>query len=192
MVEENIDEHTSRNILKKFWIFLATLFVLSSFGIWVYGWTGLAENQRLDLRTGEYRSDAADLLDDSTFGLSAEKICEKVSQAISELPKATEAVNTKQRATQIESGTSLLEAMIKDLRTLETGTDRDSTITSAWIDDWETVIKDRNRYTKALNNGEDSEFLMTDIGGSERQDKRITRLAETNQMPSCHYPEDIG
>jgi|GEM_PF-6136061 len=170
---------------------ITIILVLASFGIWVYGWSGLAKRERLDIASGEMRNDAADLFDSSDFSKKAEKICENTQTEIDKIPNATQAETPQARSKQIQDATLLLQNMVNEIKLIETSTNRDSQIVAGWLSDWETAIKDRDRYTLKLDKGEDTEFLMTDIPG-ERLDKRITRLATTNKMTSCSFPADVG
>ena len=154
--------------------------VVASFAIWVYAFSGLADR------------DAPDLLDDPSFATSAEAVCAATAADLAELPNALDAVDGPDRADQLRRSTALLEQMIVDLDDLVAGSARDVQIADAWLDDWRVLLGDRYRYADAIEVDDNAQFLVTDTGVGERLDRRITRLANTNSMPSCIAPTDVG
>lgn len=154
--------------------------ILSSFAIWIYAFSGAAD------RPGP------DLLDDPAFALRAEGICATAVADVAEMPGALDAVDGPDRGRQIVAATVRFETMVDELDPLVGGSDRDIEITSGWLADWRVLIQDRYRYSDAISADIGAQFLVTDVGVSERLDRRLTRLANTNLMPSCGAPGDVG
>jgi len=159
---------------------LAAVVIVGSFGIWIYAFSGAA------------RRDAPDLFDDPAFALAAEARCAAAVADLEELPNALEATDGADRADQIRTSTARLETMLDELDAVVGGTARDVEIASGWLADWRVLVADRYRYAEAIAADPNAQFLVTDVGVSERLDRRITRLANTNAMPSCVAPGDVG
>ncbi|MEZ5408704.1 MAG: hypothetical protein R2761_11815 [Acidimicrobiales bacterium] len=154
--------------------------VLSSFGIWGYAYSGRADRP------------TPDLLADQTFPAAAEEICAAAVADTSAMPQAPDARDNGERAEQVRASTARFEQMIDELAAVVGGTPRDVAIEKAWLDDWRVVVKDRYRYADAVAENPAAPYYMTDTGVNERLDRRVTRLATTNRMPACSYPEDVG
>jgi hypothetical protein len=154
--------------------------VAASFGVWIYAFSGLA------------RSDPPDLLDDEAFAPAAEERCAAALDDLAELPGALDAIDGGDRADQVRSANARLEQMLDELDGLVGGTARDVEITSGWLADWRVLIDDRYGYAERIEGDPSAQFLITDTGVSERLDRRITRVADTNDMPSCAAPGDVG
>ena len=154
--------------------------VLASFAIWVYAFSGAA------------RRDAPDLLDDPAFASRAEEICAIAVADVAELPGALSAVDGPDRGRQIVAATERFETMLDELDPLVGGSDRDIEIAGGWLADWRVLIQDRYRYADKISADTGAQFYVTDVGVSERLDRRITRLARTNSMLSCGAPGDVG
>lgn len=159
---------------------LAVLVIAASFSVWAYAYSGLA------------RRDPPDLLAHRTFAVSGEAVCAAALSELDELPDALDAVDEADRARQIRTSTGRFEEMLDDLDALVGGSARDRDIASEWLADWRTLVADRYRYADAIAADPQAQFLVTDTGVGERLDRRITRFATTNQMPSCGAPDDVG
>ena len=165
---------------RKLGIAVAAVFIGSTFLVWIYALSGQA------------RRDPPDLLDDPTFALRAEPICDAVYEELAELPGALDAVDGPDRGRQVVASTGRLETMIDELRPHVSGTERDIEITTAWLADWSVLIEDRYRYAEAVTDDPASPFLITDLSYNEGLERRITRFATTNDMGSCGAPGDLG
>ncbi len=159
---------------------LAVIAILGSFIIWIYAFSGAA------------RRDAPDLLDDPAFATEAEPICAAAQLDLDALPNALAAVDGPDRAEQIRTSSARLELMLDDLDQLVGGSDRDVEISGGWLSDWRVLVADRYTYADSIAADPNAQFYVTDVGVSERLDKRITRVANTNKMPSCAAPTDVG
>ncbi len=158
----------------------AILVVAGSFLVWIYAFSGAA------------RRDPPDLLADESFGLQAERACAGAWSDIDAMPGALDAVDGPDRGRQIVASTQRLELMLDELDLLVGGDARDVEIASGWLADWRVLIEDRYRYAEAIAADDQAQFLVTDVGVAERLDRRITRVANTNRMPACGAPQDVG
>jgi len=154
--------------------------VVSTFGIWGYAYSGRADRP------------TPDLLADQTFPAAAEEICASAVADISAMPQALDAKDNGERADQVRASTARFEQMIGELAVVMGGTPRDVAIEQAWLGDWRVVVEDRYRYADAVADNPAAPYYMTDTGVNERLDRRVSRLATTNRMPSCGYPDDVG
>ncbi|MEL7156090.1 MAG: hypothetical protein AAFN30_05765 [Actinomycetota bacterium] len=159
---------------------LAITVVAGSFLVWIYAYSGAADR------------DAPDLLADATFGQRAEAVCAAAAVDIEAMPNALDAVDGPDRGRQIEATTARYEVMLDELDTLVRGDARDVEIASGWLADWRVMIQDRYRYAEAIAADDQAQFYVSDVGVAERLDRRLTRLANTNAMPSCGAPTDLG
>ena len=156
---------------------IATL--IGSFGIWVYAFSGAADR------------DPPDMLDDSRWSEAAEPICAAALADVASLPNAAIAKSAEERSEQILQANDRFDLMVDDLAALPATSDRDTQITKAWLADLEVLLNDRRRYAAAILDDPAAPFTITDTGVRERLQRRITRFATTNNMPSCVAPSDV-
>lgn len=177
---EASDETSGRGPLSRGIKVLALAAMAASFGLWGYAYSGLAER------------DTPDLLANPSFGPAAELVCEAATADVAALPNALDAVDGPDRAGQIMVATARFEDMVEELESLLDGDDRDRQILTDWLADWRVLLADRYRYADRIAQDPNAQFLITDTGVSERLDRRLTRLADTNDMPACGAPLDVG
>lgn len=159
---------------------VAVALLLASFGVWVYAYSGRADRP------------APDLLDDPAFAAAAEEACALALDDVAAMPGALDAADEVQRAAQIGLSTDRFDQLVAELDGLVGGSDHDVEIQRGWIADWRVILGDRRTYAQALAADPDAQFYLTDTGVAERLDKRVTRMANTNSMPSCVAPTDVG
>lgn len=159
---------------------VAGIVIAASFGVWVYAYSGYADRE------------TPDLLADRTLAATSESICAAAVDDVTAMPNALDAADGPERAQQIRATTARYGVMIDDLEQLDRTTERDNTIFSAWLSDWRVILGDRLTYADAIAADPDAQFYVSDIGVSERLDKRLTRFANTNLMTSCAAPTDVG
>lgn len=159
---------------------VAGIAIAATFAIWVYAFSGAA------------RRDPPDLLDDPGFAVRAEQICTAALADIDEMPDALDAVDGPDRGNQIRNTTVRFESMLDELDRLVGGSNRDIEIAGGWLADWRVLIQDRYNYADAITVDDQAQYLVTDVGAGERMDRRLTRVANTNAMPSCAAPGDVG
>lgn len=159
---------------------VAGLVIAASFGVWVYAYSGQAGR------------DAPDLLGDRALAETAESICASAVEDVSALPGALDAVSGADRAAQIRLSTDRYESMVAEMENLGLFDERDRVIFEGWLGDWRVLNGDRRNYADAIEIDPEAQFLVSDIGVSERLDKRVTRFANTNLMLSCVAPTDVG
>ena len=152
----------------------------ATFLIWIYAFSGQA------------RRDIPDRLDDRTFSELAEPRCAVARQQVDAIPLAVLATDGQDRANQVTESTDILESMVDDIETMITGTERDHQMLEGWISDWRVHIHDRRRYATAVAEDQTAAFLVTDTNIGEQLERRISRFAVENYMPSCENPGDVG
>lgn len=158
---------------------LLAVVVLATFGIWIYAYSGLADRP------------PPDRLDDPTFAAAAEPRCAAARAEVDQLEPAYEASDHLDRVRTIERANAILTAMVADLEAMVTGTDRDRQIVGDWLDDWNTYLDDRRDFAQRLGADPNARFYQSDVA-NEFLDRRLTRLATTNDMPSCGASGDVG
>lgn len=171
--------------------------VLGSFGVWVYAYSGAADRpppDELDSTRAfvEAESDGLsyeELPGVAFYGRRATAIC---SDAMDRLPDARLATSGPERADQLRGANRILEAMITELRALPVATDRDDELRHLWLDDWQVLIADRERYADAVEVDPAAVFSVSDVADNERLERRLTRFARTNLMLPCGAPTDVG
>lgn len=159
---------------------LLGLVVLASFGVWGYAYSGAADRP------------PPDLLDDPAIAAAAEPRCAAAREQLSQLEPAYQAADNLDRAATIDDANAILATMVADLRQLEPAGERDQQIFGDWLGDWETYLGDRADYAHRLREDPTARFYQTDVAQNEMLDRRLTRMAETNAMPSCGNPGDVG
>lgn len=179
------DGPPSRSALGWSFRVVAGLVVVASFAVWIYAFSGLA------------RRDPPDLLDSPEFAQQAEPICAAALADIEQMPGALDADDGQERADQIVATTTRFETMLDQLDELASNpavstSERDREITSGWLADWRVLVDDRYDYADRIAEDPAAQFLLTNTGIAERLDRRITRVADTNHMPSCGAPGDVG
>ncbi len=170
--------------------------VLASFGVWFYAYSGRADRpppDELDSTTLYIEAFDEDLQFSEinglpAYGKRAEVVCEAATDSI---PNARFADDQTERAAQIRGSNLTFEEMIADLRSLPVATARDDELRNLWLDDWQILLSDRERYAANVEEDPGAIFTLTVVEG-ERLERRITRFARTNLMLPCAAPTDIG
>ncbi len=153
--------------------------LLASFGVWVYAYSGLADR------------DPPDQLQDPSWAEAAEQICSTAVSDVAAMPGALAAPDPEQRSEQVLTTTARFETMVDQLDELDATTAFDREVTAAWLDDWRLLLDDRRRYADAVVEDPAAFFTISAVGPGIRLDKRITRFATVNAMPSCSTPTDV-
>ncbi len=156
--------------------------LVASFGLWVYAYSGFADRR------------APDTFDDSSFALDAEIICAEAKVRYDELPNSLRAVDHHARADQIRLANLVLDDMVASLEgkaSTMTGTERDRGIVSLWLNRWQILLSDRADYAERLDQDPAALFFISEEAGF-RAEKSIDYVANTNKMPSCTLPTDVG
>lgn len=153
--------------------------LIASFGVWMYAFSGLADR------------DPPDLLQDQSWSEAAEQICADATSDVAAMPSALEATDAEQRSRQVLATTDRFETMVDQLDGLDPGTSFDRELTAAWLADWRLLLNDRRRYAESVVDDPAAFFTISAVGPGIRLDKRITRFATINSMPSCSTPTDV-
>jgi hypothetical protein len=130
-------------------------------------------------------------LDDRTFPAAAEPICARGRAGLDTLPRAFEATDASARADVVDRATTMLEAMVADLRpVVPAGADHDRL--DQWLDDWDTYNRDRRDYSARLRQDPTARFWLTQSDRDKRQiNEALDNFAKVNAMASCATPEDV-
>lgn len=161
------------------------LVVAASFGVWGYGFSGMAS------RT------APDTLANSSFQVLADPACAAANETVEAMPDALDAEDHVDRSLQVVNNTAVYADLVDDLEVLldDPAVDldaRDTEITLEWLADWRQFLADRLDYADRLAEDPDAVFYVAASSGGERLERRITRFAETNELYSCVTPSDVG
>ncbi len=176
---------------------LVAIVVVGSFAVWVYAFSGTAGQpppDELDSTRGLIEANESDQpfveLDGlPAYGKRAEVICEST---VADLGDASRVESAVERAAQLRRSNRLLEQMVTQLRDLPVATERDDTLRTSWLDDWEVLISDRDRYADALEVDPTAFFTVSQVADNEGLERRLTRFARTNLMLPCGAPTDVG
>lgn len=171
--------------------------VIGSFGVWAYAYSGAADrpppdeldSTRAHLEATDRGEDYEELPGVPFYGRRASAIC---SGAMDRLPDARRATSGPERADQLQQANGILLTMITELRALPVATQRDDELRDLWLDDWEVLVADRDRYAQAVASDPAAVFSVSDVADNERLERRLTRFARTNLMLPCGAPSDLG
>lgn len=158
---------------------LVALLVLGSFGVWVYAYSGYADRE------------APDTLDDPSFGAQAEPICAAARAEVGELPNALEAADQFERANQIRAASQVYRDMVDALESEVPTGERDRGIIELWLERWRIILDDRDNYAGRLEEDPEAVFYLSADAG-RRAERSLSYIADTNDMPSCGAPDDVG
>jgi hypothetical protein len=140
------------------------------------------------------RSPAPGTMDDQRFGLAAEPVCERTTEAVNALPPAHLTTDPLERADVLDEANALLVAQLDQLETLvpltEVGSE-DRRRVEEWIADWNTYLDDRLEYPDALRADRDARFRETEKAG-DHISEALEGFAVKNSMPSCAPTGDLG
>lgn len=159
--------------------------VAASFGVWAYGFSGLAA------RT------APDTLANPSYAEVADPACAAANDAVAAMPNALDAEDHVDRAGQIVDTTAVYRGLVDDLEMLLDDPsvaldERDRSITLEWLVDWDLFLDDRLDFAGRLAEDPAALFYVAASSGGERLERRISRFATTNEMLACVTPSDVG
>jgi hypothetical protein len=178
----DVNEPETRRVIRPTTV-IAVLFLLSLAGFWGWIWYYQVSNQ------GE--RDMPDRLNDLSWTEHADQICQAADARIAALPTAQRTPSAEERAAVIIAATDEIEHMLRDIEAIApAGTDRDATITAAWISDYREWLADRYRYADALLDDPAARFVVTEKYGSHIT-APIDRFARVNEMESCMTSGDV-
>ena len=121
----------------------------------------------------------------------SERMCQKASLQINDLPSAREASTPADRANVLEEATSILENMKTDIAALTLQKEKDRFNVSSWLTDWETYIQDRKNHVRRLREEGDVEPLLTALTDSKSIVERMNGFARVNDLKNCLDPGDF-
>ncbi len=157
---------------------LAGLFIVGSFAFWVYAFSGIPSREN------------PDRLDESAFAVEADGLCAAAKARIGELPSADSAPDVLARADVLDQANDEVETLIRQLRSIVSGSDSDVRNLGLWLDDWEVFAADRREHAERLRTEGDVRFV---VSGKEGQHvtEWIDGFARVNDMDSCEVPLDV-
>lgn len=162
---------------------LLAVFVLATFAVWIYAYSGQADRV------------APDTLDDASFAVVAEDICSAAVDDIDQMPNALDAVDGPDRANQIrminERYSLMLDELGEELASDPRRSVRDTGIVQLWLDRWRVIVSDRYGYADRLEADPDALFYLSADAG-RRAERSLSYVADTNAMSSCGAPGDLG
>lgn len=139
-----------------------------------------------------------DRFKDPAWQARAEDICAATRQQVLALPSAASFKDIEpksealtQRAAVIDRATVLLERQIAGLRADEPSDATARKGVDLWLADWDGYLQSRREQADRLRAGRDDPFSVKEQGGAPVT-LRMDEFAQTNDMPSCIVPDDIG
>ena len=139
-----------------------------------------------------------DRFKDTAWQARAEGICAATRQQILALPSAASFKDVEpkpealaQRAAVIDQATVLLERQLADLRATEPTDETGRKGVGLWLADWDGYLQSRREQADRMRAGRDEPFSVKEQGGAPVT-LRMDEFAQTNAMPSCAVPDDIG
>ncbi|MGK2949689.1 MAG: hypothetical protein ACSLFP_14045 [Acidimicrobiales bacterium] len=143
----------------------------------------------LYLAFGPGRQPPPDRLDDATFALAAEDVCDAALADVADLPRAIEADTAADRSAIVTEANVRFDEMLDDLARLRPSGE-DGELVGRWLDDWGTYIGDRQRYADNLLVDPDARLLVT-ARDRDQITEYIDAFAADNDMPACATPIDV-
>lgn len=143
----------------------------------------------LYLAFGPGRQPPPDRLDDPSFALAAETVCDAALRDVATLPRAIDADSAAERSTIVVQANERFARMLDDLRLLAPPGE-DGELVGRWLDDWRTYIGDRQRYADSLLEDPQARLLVT-ARDREQITEYIDAFAADNDIPACATPIDV-
>lgn len=172
--------YTSRGPLSKALRGLGYAAVLATFGLWIFGFTGLG------------RADIPDLLVERAWANNAIVVCESARAEIRELPLPQTFTSAEDRIAQLEASGEILTDMVDQLEASAAGTPEDLVIIEGFVADWRQHLADRADWAERLATDPDARFFVADTGSREQHTRRIFRVADFNGILACDTLGDVG
>ncbi len=134
---------------------------------------------------------APDKLDDATFAVSAQNICDTTMAQLDQLPQAFESASASDRADVVAQTDEDLGAMLDSLRAIVPTAERDQRMLNEWIGDWQTYVDNRIDYVTRLRADKDARIYVAEKDGRQIT-VAVDRFAEVNDMLACRTPKDVS
>ena len=140
-----------------------------------------------------------DRVHDHGWTARAKGICSSYQTQIAALPPAASflkvqpaAEAVRRRAEVGDQVTTLLRAMVAELRSGPAPDDASTPTITAWLHDYDTYLADRDHHIAQFRAGVDTQFAETKGIGGEPGSLRMDQFARVNLMASCQVPQDLG
>ena len=183
--------------LKRLFHLAVAVVVIGSFGVWAYALSGVArrpppdelDSTRALIEATETGNSYFEFDGVAAYSVRAEALCEAATEQLGDPSRVS---SGPERAAQLRDSNQVLSDMVNALRRLPVATERDDTLRSAWLDDWEVLIGDRARYADRVEANPAAVFSVSRVADNEGLERRLTRFARTNLMLPCGAPTDVG
>lgn len=153
--------------------------VLAMAAMWIYAWSPLAERP------------PADYLGDRSLASDAEAVCASSRGRIEALPKAFSSPDNVARAAVIAQANDELRSMLAQIRARPMTTERDRTMMTQWLADYDRYLANRDDYASRLARDPAARFYV-DQKGAKQITEPIDGFARSNHMSSCTSPDDLA
>jgi hypothetical protein len=133
-----------------------------------------------------------DRLEDRSFPTAAEPICAATVTALHDAGLVDQrASSPQQRADFADRADAQLVTMVGQLRSIVPASGETHDAVTAWLDDWDQWLRDREAWTAQLRAGEDAQFFEKQREGGEPNSEALNAFAVTNDMKSCRTPAGV-
>jgi hypothetical protein len=133
-----------------------------------------------------------DTLPDHNWGPAAEAVCTDVVNQLHAANLVDVVAKTPQeRADLVERQDAILATQVARLRAIPTTDVTTRNATTAWLNDWDTWLRDRAAWLVKLRNGEDAPFLETQDKNGTPSSEALGTFAQINKMPDCATPVGV-
>jgi hypothetical protein len=156
----------------------ATLVLVGVAALWAYALTRQPEPP-------------PDQLDDATFAVEAEQVCQATRSTLDQLPLAFQTSDPVERADVVVRANTELAAMLAALREQVPPATRDARMLDEWLTDWGVYLDNRRDYADRLRAEGDTRIYVAEKDGRQVT-VAVDRFAEVNDMPACRTPKDIS
>ena len=134
---------------------------------------------------------APDLLDDGSFAVSAQNLCDATMSQLEQLPQAFQSASASDRADVVAQTNTDLGNMLDSMRAVVPAAERDQGMLDEWIGDWQTYLDNRIDYVARLRADKDARIYIAEKDGRQIT-VAVDRFAEVNNMPACRTPQDVS
>jgi hypothetical protein len=158
---------------------LAAVVALAIVGFWVYAFSPLAPDAKVDA------------LEDTSYVELASARCRAAVAGLDALPPAQESDNPEERGAVVAQSNVIVADLIAGLRADAAGaTGRDRELLDLWLADWDAYLDSRVQYADALLGGEAAVFTVPARSGGQITET-MDGFSRTNEMADCLVPLDV-
>ncbi len=178
--DHELEPYEAPGVLGRIGRFVGYALVASTFGLWIYGFTGLG------------RADIPDLLTERAWANNAIVVCESARAELRELTLPQNMTSAEDRIEQLAASGIILADMVDRLEESAAGTPEDLVIIDGFVADWRQHLDDRADWSERLAADPDARFFVAETDSREQATRRIFRVADFNGILACDTPGDVG